>query len=63
MKKKKIYNIEEISQLVESFNADENELSAFMDNPKRYLEVLGIKNFSGLDNNDLKKMIQNYVEQ
>lgn len=63
MKKNKLNNIEEISQLIESFNTDANELSAFMDNPKRYLEVLGIKDFSGLSDDDLRKMIQNHVEQ
>ena len=52
-----------MNQLLESFNADDTELAAFLENPKCYLKKLGAENLDNFSEADLRKMVQNHVER
>lgn len=51
-----------INQLLETFNADDQELAAFLSDPKRYLEKLGAKNLSEISEDELRRMVQNHSD-
>ncbi len=54
---------ESINHLLETFNADAAELTAFLENPRRYLEMLGAINLEDISEDELRKMVQNHVER
>lgn len=63
MEKKTRQNETDINLLLETFNADASELTAFLENPKRYLEMLGAENLDGISDDELRQMVQNHVER
>lgn len=63
MEKKTRQNETDINLLLETFNADATELTAFLENPKRYLEMLGAENLDDISDDELRQMVQNHVER
>lgn len=62
MNQEKVQMEENINQLLETFNADDTEIAAFLENPKRYLEKLGAKNLEAISAEELRQMVQNHAE-